>query len=133
MALDRVVEGYLKAAEEEIDAARRLMRPPPNRLAAYHLQQAAEKLTKAVLVDRGQHPGREHRISVLLARLEAADPWRARLEPLDHLSAYATAYRYPGTSGRLRRAPDAPKLAGDADAVDALIRQARSDLGEQSA
>jgi HEPN domain-containing protein len=50
MALDRVVEGYLKAAEEEIDAARRLMASPPNRLAAYHLQQASEKLTKAILI-----------------------------------------------------------------------------------
>jgi HEPN domain-containing protein len=50
MPADPVVEGYLAAAADDLDAVRRLAAPPANRLAAYHLQQAAEKLIKAVLV-----------------------------------------------------------------------------------
>jgi hypothetical protein len=47
MPADPVVLGYLAAAADDLDAARRLAVPPANRLAAYHLQQAAEKLVKA--------------------------------------------------------------------------------------
>src|SRR4051812_19956860 len=64
MPADPVVAGYLTAVADDLDAARRLAAPPANRLAAYHLQQAAEKLVKAVLVHRKIHPGLEHRIDV---------------------------------------------------------------------
>ena len=57
MPADPVVAGYLAAVADDLDAARRLAAPPANRLAAYHLQQAAEKLVKAVLVHRKIHPG----------------------------------------------------------------------------
>ncbi|HWO18699.1 MAG TPA: HEPN domain-containing protein [Kofleriaceae bacterium] len=53
--------GYLAAVADDLDAALRLAAPPANRLAAYHLQQAAEKLVKAILVHRKIHPGIEHR------------------------------------------------------------------------
>ena len=75
MPADPVVAGYLAAVAEDLDAARRLIVPSPNRLAAYHLQQAAEKLVKAVLVQRRIHPGIEHRIDVLVRMLESSDAW----------------------------------------------------------
>jgi hypothetical protein len=47
-----VIIAYLDDVDLEIDAARRLVADPPNRFAAFHLQQASEKLVKAVrLVD----------------------------------------------------------------------------------
>ena len=52
MPVDPVVAGYLAAVADDLAAALRLAAPPANRLAAYHLQQAAEKLVKAVLVHR---------------------------------------------------------------------------------
>lgn len=68
-----MVAGYLAAVADDLDAVLRLAAPPANRLAAYrnrctgcaigavltayHLQQAAEKLVKAVLVHRRIHPG----------------------------------------------------------------------------
>jgi HEPN domain-containing protein len=78
---DPVVAGYLAAVADDPDAARRLAAPPANRLAAYHLQQAAEKLVKAVLVQRRIHPGVEHRIDVLVQMLDASDPWHSLLDP----------------------------------------------------
>src|SRR5262245_47688929 len=73
MPADPVVAGYLAAVADDLDAARRLAAPPANRLAVYHLQQAAEKLIKAVLVHRRIHPGLEHRIDVL-ARVCSTPP-----------------------------------------------------------
>ena len=46
MPADPVVTGYLAAVADDLDAARRFAAPPANRLVAYHLQQAAEKLIK---------------------------------------------------------------------------------------
>lgn len=128
MAGNPVVVGYLDAAEEEIDAARRLTAPPPNRLAAYHLQQASEKLVKALLVARGIHPTKEHRIDVLLGGLDANDPWRALLEPLDRNTPYATTYRYPSPAGRLKGGPAAAAVLAEAAEIEKLIRRARQEF-----
>ncbi|MBI4815846.1 MAG: HEPN domain-containing protein [Deltaproteobacteria bacterium] len=83
--------GYLAAADEDLDAARRLSVPPINRLAAYHLQQAAEKLAKAVLSARGTHTTKEHRIGELVGQLAIGEPWRTKLGALAHLDRFATA------------------------------------------
>lgn len=103
MPADPVVLGYLAAVADDLDAARRLAAPPANRLAAYHLQQAAEKLVKAILVHRKIHPGLEHRIDVLVGMLDASDPWRSILDSLDRFTPYATTYRYPSPTGRLKQ------------------------------
>lgn len=84
-----------------------------NRLAAYHMQQAVEKLTKATLLSRGVEAGIEHRLDVLLARLPDDDTVRTRLWPLRGYSAYATAFRYPTPGGRLVDAPPKDQLARD--------------------
>jgi hypothetical protein len=49
----RVIAAYLDDVELELDAAKRLIADPPNRFAAFHLQQAAEKLVKAVPLGHG--------------------------------------------------------------------------------
>jgi hypothetical protein len=48
----RVIAAFLDDVDLELDAARRLVADPPNRLAAFHLQQAAAKLVKAVRLRR---------------------------------------------------------------------------------
>jgi HEPN domain-containing protein len=129
---DAVVLGYLAAVADDLDAARRLVAPPANRLAAYHLQQAAEKLVKAVLVHRKIHPGVEHRIDVLVRMLDDADPWQALLDPLDRFSPYATTYRYPSPTGRLKAGPDAASVLADLEEVQKLLDRARRQLGAGS-
>ena len=96
----RVISAYLDDVAAELDAATRLATPPPSRFAAFHLQQAAEKLVKAVRLHRGMPATADHNIRALVADLPQNDPWVLVLEPLGTLSAYATAYRYPTPGGR---------------------------------
>lgn len=128
MPADPVVAGYLAAAADDLDAARRLGAAPVNRLAAYHLQQAAEKLVKAVLVHRKIHPGVEHRIDVLVCLLDATDPWQPLLDPLDRFTPYATTYRYPSPTGRLKAGPTMASVLAEADAIEKLLERARIEL-----
>lgn len=91
----RVIAAYLDDVELELDAAKRLIADPPNRFAAFHLEQAAEKLVKAVRLGRGLRVTADHNIEALVDELPADDPWRTKLRVLEPLSAYATTYRYP--------------------------------------
>ena len=63
MSVQRRIAAFLDLAEQDIDAARTLA-ATNNRYAAYHCQQAAEKLIKAVLLHRGFASGTEHRLDV---------------------------------------------------------------------
>lgn len=128
MAADPVVAGYLAAVADDLDAARRLAAPPANRLAAYHLQQAAEKLVKAVLVQRKVHPGLEHRIDVLVGMLAADDPWQPLLDPLDRFTPYATTYRYPSPTGRLKAGPNADNVLEEVADIETLLNRARREF-----
>jgi len=129
MPADPVVAGYLAAAADDLDAARRLAAPPANRLAAYHLQQAAEKLVKALLVHRNIHPGVEHRIDVLVCMLDPSDPWHPLLDPLDRFTPYATTYRYPSPTGRLKAGPNTSNVLAEAKEIEALLDRAHRELG----
>lgn len=124
-----IVLGFLQAVREDADGARRLLVPPVNRLVGYHLQQAAEKLAKAVLSARGVHTTREHRLTVLAGMLAIGDPWRTRLEGLSHLDRFATSFRYPGTSGKLQPGPAAAEAQTDLDNIDGLLREAGAEVG----
>lgn len=95
-----VIAAYLDDVDLDLDAAKRLIAEPPNRLAAFHLQQAAEKLIKAVRLDRGLRVTVEHNLELLIGELPRDDPWRTKLIVLESLSSYATSYRYPSPSGR---------------------------------
>jgi HEPN domain-containing protein len=125
-----LVDGLLQAALEDLDAAHRLLVPPPNRLASYHLQQAAEKLAKAVLVARGVHTTKEHRLEILLDALLPEDPWRERLRELVHLDRFATAFRYPGTTGRLPAGEATEKAHQDEATLRGLLEGFRKERAE---
>jgi len=128
MPANPVVTGYLDEVEAELDAVARLMAPPPNRLAAFHLQQAAEKLTKALRLSRGLPATTEHRVALLLDELADSDPWKTSLLPLDRHSQYATAYRYPGASGRVKGAPTESETQTAIEEIRELLKQARLEL-----
>jgi uncharacterized protein len=64
--------------------------------AAYHVQQAAEKLTKAVLVAVQKRPRKGHQIGEFAKRLPLSFPDRERFLALDRFSDYVWAHRYPG-------------------------------------
>jgi HEPN domain-containing protein len=115
------------ANTQDAEAARTLA-ATNNRYAAYHCQQAAEKLMKAVLLHRGIESGTEHRLDMLVDELPEGDPWKAKLRLLETYSPYATTYRYPTPGGRIVAAPDMAQVEVDANAIEALIKEARVGL-----
>jgi HEPN domain-containing protein len=121
MSVD-VAESLLRLAQEDLDTARVALAPSP-RNAAFHVQQAAEKLVKAVLVRSGIHPPRTHDILLLAELLEEAHPWRAPLVALDALTPAAVAYRYPSPTGELPDAPEPAEILGAIGDVQSAGRE----------
>jgi HEPN domain-containing protein len=101
----RVIAAYIDDADLELDAAKRLIADPSNRFAAFHLQQAAEKLVKAVRLHRRLHVTADHSIARLVEQLPHDDPWRTKLAILEPLTSYATAFRYPSPTGKRKDGP----------------------------
>lgn len=74
-----VISAYLDDVDSELEAATRLAQEPPSRFAAFHLQQAAEKVIKSVRLQRGLHATNDHNLAALIADLPDNDEWRTKL------------------------------------------------------
>jgi uncharacterized protein len=119
-----VVAEWLRQVERDLRTARLCCEgddPMPDQ-AAYHVQQAAEKLTKAVLVALQKRPRKGHQIGEFAKRLPAAFPDRERFLALDRFSDYVWAHRYPGEeySRQLPPLPSAAEASAWIDEVAAL-------------
>jgi HEPN domain-containing protein/predicted nucleotidyltransferase len=93
----KVVAEWLRRVERDLRTARLCCEtedPMPEQ-AAYHIEQAAEKLTKAVLVAVQKRPRKGHQIGEFAKRLPTSFPDRERFLALDRLSDYVWAHRYP--------------------------------------
>jgi HEPN domain-containing protein len=89
---------WLATVAEDIDVAKAAARLPRLGASAFHLQQAAEKLLKALLILAGEPFRRTHDLDYLVDRLVPLYPQFAP-DPLDtvrHLGIWSVAYRYPG-------------------------------------
>jgi HEPN domain-containing protein/predicted nucleotidyltransferase len=93
----RVVASWLRKVERDLKMANLACEPsdPMPDQAAYHVQQAAEKLTKAALVAHEIRPRKGHVIKASAARLPEEFVHRARFLELDRFSDYVWAHRYP--------------------------------------
>jgi HEPN domain-containing protein len=97
-----VVESWLGRVEQDLRVARLCCEadePVPDQ-AAYHVQQAAEKLTKAVLVAHKIRPGKGHKIEEFSPLIPTTFPHRGRFLQLQEFSKYTWAHRYPLEEGR---------------------------------
>lgn len=94
-------ESWLEKADNDLDAVRRALIADPDintEAAAYHLQQAAEKVLKAALVHAGVAYPRGsagHDLQIAADRLPAGHPLVHAAQALAPLTPWATAYRYP--------------------------------------
>lgn len=93
---------------------------------AFHLQQAAEKLVKAVRLGRSLRITADHSIARLLEELPQDDVWRTRLAVLEPLSGYATTYRYPSSVGRRKTGPDRDEVLVWIKTIAGLSAEARA-------
>jgi HEPN domain-containing protein len=124
----RVIAAYLDDVDLELDAAKRLIADPPNRFAAFHLEQAAEKLVKAVRLDRGLRVTADHNLEALIDELPADDSWRTKLRVVEPLSAYATTYRYPSPTGKRKGGPSNDEVLVWIKTIAGLTVEARTML-----
>jgi len=106
---DRAVAAFLEDARLDLELAEFAL-SKKNRLGAFHVQQAAEKLIKAV---RAQHEltlGSSHELDDLvegskhrgIEAIPEGAAFRDELAGLSSLTQYATTFRYPTASGKTR-------------------------------
>jgi HEPN domain len=96
MATDAVA-GWLAVVDDDLrQVVNNLYGPMPSLIgAAYHCQQAAEKLVKAVLVEANTAFPKTHDIAALVGLLPSGHRLKAKLHNLEKLTPYGVAYRYP--------------------------------------
>jgi HEPN domain-containing protein len=133
----KVVAEWLGRVRSDLEMARRACEGEdamPEQ-AAYHVQQAAEKLTKAVLVAVQKRPRKGHQIGEFAKRLPPSFPDRERFLRLDRFSDYVWAHRYPDEDSN--RPPPALSSVAEARAWTAEVEALKADferwLGEREA
>lgn len=125
----RRLAALVTAAERDLGAARRLLPDMPDQ-AIFHVQQAAEKLTRAVCEHAGLAVGRTHNIGQAAAMLPDGHPFKEDLLGLDNLSVAATAWRYPTPGGWFPAMPDPGDVAAALADIEALLPEIRDWLAE---
>ncbi|MGA3002313.1 MAG: HEPN domain-containing protein [Acetobacteraceae bacterium] len=102
---------WLAIVEEDIDVAVAAAGLSRLGASAYHVQQAAEKLIKALLVLAAEPFRRTHDLDDLAARLLPVYPqFAGHAEGVRHLSIWGIAYRYPGLEDAPEPLPDIEEL-----------------------
>jgi HEPN domain-containing protein len=114
------IAGMLRIASQDLDGAR-LLNQAGNRNAAYLCEQAAEKVIRAVLTSEGIHAGIRHELPDMVDRIPDENPMKRALRGIEHLAAYATAFRYPSPRGRVRPPPTPAELDADIARIDAAL------------
>ena len=94
---DKLVAQWLARAADDLEAAERaLAKDPLCWVAAFHAQQAAEKLLKALLTRRRVEYEKSHNIDYLLDLCATVEPQMEALRmSANRLTDYAVDSRYP--------------------------------------
>ena len=128
MSAEKIIGNLLWLANDDLDDARDLQRRG-KRNAAYHIEQAAEKTLKAVLVSEGIPSGTGHQLEVLASQIPDENPFKPRLLDIDELTAFATTYRYVTGGGRIPAPPDPAEMTRWIAEVDTLIQEIAARFG----
>lgn len=109
------VDGWIKKAETDLAACRKLAQDNMNEMAdvvCFHAQQCAEKYLKAFLNKTGRDAPKIHSLKVLVELAREADAeFENLLEDAGQLEEYAVEFRYPGESATEEEAHDALRKA----------------------
>lgn len=126
MSVELLVANFLRIAAEDLEGAR-LLAAKSNRNAIYLCEQAAEKVIRAVVTSEGKHAGIKHELAEIVDLIPDENPLKPDLRAIEHLSQYATAYRYPVSSSKTKRIPRGPtaeELRVALDATDGALSHA---------
>ncbi|MBK3801401.1 HEPN domain-containing protein [Azospirillum brasilense] len=124
-------ESYIALAEEDLLVAKKLMTGHP-RHSAFNIEQAAEKLLKAVLtVENIAFSTQHHQLGMLAELLPSDHVWRADLMAFDTFTPYATKVRYPTPGGDMPSDPVEDELESGWKDVSLLVGEIRDWCDEQ--
>ncbi len=124
------IEAFLQLATEELGVATGLVEEAP-RQCAYLLQQAAEKMARAILTAADVQFGPGHNLGQMAGALPEDHPWTKKIRSLNKHSPAATRYRYPTPEGRLLEPPSTRRLAQDVRELTDLLEEARRFVGRE--
>lgn len=134
MSVELLVANFLRIAAEDLAGAK-LLAASNNRNAVYLCEQAAEKIIRAVVTSEGKHAGIKHELAEMVDLVPDENPLKSALRAIEHLSQYATSYRYPVSSSRTKRIPRGPTpeellavIASTGFALDQSIRRFKVEL-----
>ena len=129
--MSRKAIAFLDLAATDLAHAKANLRTFP-RHAAFTLQQASEKIIKAILsADGVAFPGTSHQLDDLVSRIPGANPFRADLLALSHLTSAATRYRYPTPHGDVPQDPPSTEMVEDLETLQLLLPEVRAWLRER--
>lgn len=119
--MKKKVASFLELARRDLaHATDTLDKHPAN--AAFSVQQAAEKIIKAVLTQQGiGFPATTHQLELLVGLLPGDHLWRADLLDWVGLTSAATVYRYPTASDDIPRDPDRAVIARHLAAIRIVL------------
>jgi HEPN domain-containing protein len=121
--MKEAVESFISLAKEDLAVARKLLAGHP-RHGAFCIEQAAEKLLKAVLTAEGiGFTTSHHQLGRLAEMLPAEHIWRADLMAFDSYTSYATASRYPRPGGGMPGTPSRETLEAALKDVRSLVSE----------
>ena len=119
----REAAGWLVIAREDVRVARACLAldPPARGVAAYHCQQAAEKLAKGLLVAASTPFRKTHDLDELADLAVSNYPeCRDLLDAIRPLTVWGVAYRYPETEDIAEPVPDQVTLRRTIDLIERL-------------
>ncbi len=128
MSAERVIANLLRIASEDLEGAR-LLNARGNRNAIYPCEQAAEKIIRAVLTSEERHAGARHQLEEMVSIVPDENPIKPQLRALQHLSSYATSYRYTTPTGRIPDDPSTEVVATTARTIEATLVEVAKRFG----
>lgn len=130
MSVEKLIASYLRIASDDLREARILFEAK-GRNSVYLAEQAAEQLIFAIAQSEEIHFGRDlnHQLDRMLVRLPDDNPFKAALQSVSWLEAYATTYKYPRASGAITRPPESEKLKSALDELTWIHRELAEHFG----
>jgi HEPN domain-containing protein len=129
--MTKKADSLVDLAEKDISHATDNIGTHPNH-AAFSVQQAAEKLIKAVLEQENiTYPSTSHQLDDLVGRVPPTNPFKGDLIPLTRLTSAATKYRYPTARGGVPDDPPMSEIVEDLKSVTLLLPEIRDWLREE--
>ena len=74
-------------------------------MSPYHLEQAAEKIIRAITASEDKRVGIGHALDDFVGEIPDMNPFKDRCKAVQELKRYATSYRYPSSSGKPMKPP----------------------------